>query len=161
MRAALQISAHETVLGHTQLQCRGTGVLGGDTAILFGQREHAHDAAQSGFALAMMNRVAHRADAGARFVGSRDQAQRMRWRAPRPIFRPDTMPTAFLLEMFAKQHAGARVEQAHVHQVPLHIDLAADPAGRRTIVGCVNLNAAIDVNRPLSILVVAERFQRQ
>ena len=33
-------------------------------------------------------------------------------------------------QVFAQQHAGARIKQAHVHRIPLHIDLATDPAGR-------------------------------
>src|SRR3954447_13817435 len=103
----------------------------------------------------MMDRVTHCADACTCLVGSGDQAQRMRWRTPWPVFRADTMPAALLLQMLAQQHAGARIEQAHVHQVPLHIDLAADPARRRTVISRVNFNTAIDMDCPFSILVVA------
>ncbi len=116
---------------------------------------------QPGFALTMMNRVAHGAYAGARLIGPRQQPQCVQWRAPWAVFRADAMPAAFLLQMLAQQHAGARIEQAHVHQVPLHIDLATDPAGRRAIVGRFHFDTAIDMNRPLSILVIPERLQRQ
>ena len=56
---------------------------------------------------------------------------------------------------------GARIKQAHVHHVPLHIDLATDPARRRTIIGRFNFNTTIDMDRALSVLVIAERLQRQ
>ena len=85
----------------------------------------------------------------------------MRRRAPGPIFVADTMRAAFLLEMFAQQPPGARIEQAHIHRVPLHVDLAADPARRRTIVGRVDFNTAIDMNRPFSVLVITKRLQGQ
>src|SRR5579863_1811215 len=161
LRAAFEIPANETVLGHSQFQGRGTGFLRGGTAILLGQREQAHYAAQSGFALALMDHVADSADVLSCLVGSLQQAQRMRRRAPGAIFVADTMRAALLLDVFAQQLAGARIEQAHIHRIPLHIDQPTDPARRRAIVGRVDFNTAIDMDRSLSVLVIAERLQRQ
>src|SRR6266567_9395734 len=56
--AALQKTAHEAVLGHTQFQRLRAGLVHGCATILLGQREDTHDAAQSGLALAMMDGIA-------------------------------------------------------------------------------------------------------
>jgi diadenosine tetraphosphate (Ap4A) HIT family hydrolase len=46
----------------------------------------------------------------------------------------DAMSATFLTKMLAQQLAGERIEQAHIHRVPLHIDLAPEPAWRRSVV---------------------------
>ena len=71
------------------------------------------------------------------------------------------MAAALAAQMLAQQHAGARIEQTHEHRVPLHMDLPPDPARRCSIVSRFDFDAAIEMNRALAILVVAERFQRQ
>jgi hypothetical protein len=60
------------------------------------------------------------------------------------------MPAALLAEMLAQQLASARIEQPHIHRVPLHMDLATDPAGRRAVVSGFDLDAAIEVYRSLA-----------
>ena len=77
LRAALQIAAHEAVLGHAQLQRRGAGLVAGRAAVLLGQREHAHDAAHSSLGLTMMDGIADSADAGSSLVSPRQQLMRM------------------------------------------------------------------------------------
>jgi hypothetical protein len=73
----------------------------------------------------------------------------------------DAVCATLLAQMLAQQLAGMRIEQAHEHRVPLHMDLAPDPTRQRSIVSRLNLDAAIQVNRALAVLVVAERLQRQ
>src|ERR1017187_5028360 len=63
--------------------------------------------------------------------------------------------------MLAQRLTGAGIKQTHEHRVPLHIDLTADPARRRAVVSSFHFDAAVQMNRALAILVVAERLQRQ
>src|ERR1039457_4510438 len=71
------------------------------------------------------------------------------------------MSATLLPQMLAQQLAGARIDQSHVHRVPLHVDLPPDPARRCAVVSSINLDAAIHMNDALTVLVVAERLQRQ
>ena len=75
---------------------------------------------------------------------------------------------------FAQQLARSRVEQADVPPVPwrkslkriLHLNFLPDPPQRRAVVGSIDLDAAIRMNRrrkslkriTLAVLVVAERL---
>ena len=43
----------------------------------------------------------------------------------------------------------------------MHLNLPADPARRRAIVGRIDFHAAIQVHRAFAVLVVAERLERQ
>ena len=53
------------------------------------------------------------------------------------------------------------VEEADVDVVPLHVDAAADPAGRRRVVGRGDLDATVQMHGAAAVLVVAERLERQ
>ena len=63
--------------------------------------------------------------------------------------------------MLTQQLAGARVEEADVDVVPLHVDAAADPAGRRRVVGRGDFDATVEMHGAAAVLVVAERLERQ
>ena len=63
--------------------------------------------------------------------------------------------------MLAQELAGEGVEEAHVELIPLDVDLPADPAGRGTVVGGLDLDAAVQVHGALAILVIAERLDGQ
>ena len=71
------------------------------------------------------------------------------------------MAATLAAQMLAQQLAGAGIKQTHEHRIPLHMHLTADPAWRRSVIGRFNLDATIQMNRAHSILVVAERLQRQ
>ena len=58
--------------------------------------------------------------------------------------------------MFAEQLAGGRVEQADLAAVPLDGDRAADPAGRRGVVGAVDLDAAVEMDGAGAVAVEAK-----
>jgi len=108
------------------------------------------------------NPMAGQEEAGVKPKASpRHQAHRVRRCAPWAVLSADAMPATFLLQMLTQQNAGARIEQAHVHRIPLHIDLAADPSRRRSVVSSFHFHTAIQMNSPLSVLVIAERLQRQ
>ena len=63
--------------------------------------------------------------------------------------------------MLSEKLAGVGVEQPDVGPVPLDVDAAADPAGRRGVVSRGDLDAAIEVHGALAVLVVAKRLKRQ
>src|ERR1019366_3401427 len=138
--AALQITPHELILAHAQFQRCFAGLVASRTAVLLGKREHAHDAANAGLGLAMVDRVADGADVGAGLVSPRQQLMGMRRRAPGAVLITDTMSTTLLPQMLAQQLAGARIDQSYIHRVPLHVEPAPDPARRRAIISCLNLN---------------------
>src|SRR6266700_1651659 len=159
--AALQIAAYEAILGDAQFQRRRTGIVRSHAAILLDQLENALDATHSEFALASVDSVADRADIGSCLMRTSQQLKQRRRRTTRTIRIADTMSATLAAQMLAQQLAGAGIEQAHEHRVPLHVDLPPDPARRSSVVSRVNLDATIDMHRALAILVVAERLQRQ
>ena len=63
--AALQIAAHELVLAHAQLKRCCAGLVASCTAVLVGKRAHAHNAADTGLCLTMVDRITDSADIGA------------------------------------------------------------------------------------------------
>ena len=66
---------------------------------------------------------------------------------------------ALMVEVFAQELAGFRIEQANVDVVPLHVHLPSDPAGRCAIVGGLDLDTAVQMHGATAELVVAKRFQ--
>src|SRR5271154_527070 len=109
----------------------------------------------------MVDGVAESADARSGLMGPRQQLMRVVWGTSRAVGIADAMPATLLSQMLAQQLAGARIEQAHEHRVPLHMKLTSDTARRRSVVSRLHLDAAIQMNRALSILVVTKRLQRQ
>ena len=105
--------------------------------------------------------VADSADVGSGLMGARQQLKQRRRRTTRTVRIADAMPTTLAAQMLAQQRAGAWIKQTHEHRVPLHMHPTSDPARRRSVVGCFNLDTTIQVYRALAILVVAERLQRQ
>jgi hypothetical protein len=71
LRAAFQITAHETILGDAQVQCRRASVVRSRAAILLDQLENTLDATHSKFALASMDGVADSADVGSGLMRTR------------------------------------------------------------------------------------------
>src|ERR1700691_4322809 len=71
------------------------------------------------------------------------------------------MSAALAAQMLTQQLTGAWINQSDEHRVPLYVDLPPDPARRRTIISSFHFDTAIQMNRALAILVVAERLQRQ
>jgi hypothetical protein len=63
--------------------------------------------------------------------------------------------------MFAQQHSGSRIEQAHMQPIPLHADHPPDPSRRRAVICRFNLDAPIKVHGAFAVLVIAKRFERQ
>src|SRR5215470_18991112 len=71
------------------------------------------------------------------------------------------MTAAFLPEMLAQKLAGDGIQEADMSGIPLDLNVAADPAWRRAVVGSLDFHAAIQVHGPLAVLVIAERLDRK
>ena len=68
-----------------------------------------------------MDGIADRADVGSGLVRTRQQLQQLRRRTARAILIADAMAATLAAQMLAQQLAGAGIEQAHEHRVPLHL----------------------------------------
>jgi hypothetical protein len=79
----------------------------------------------------------------------------------RPILVFDPMPAALLAQMLAQQLSCFRMEQADMLSIPLHCHAAADPAWWRAVVGRFHFDAAVQMYRSFTVLVIAKRFQGQ
>jgi hypothetical protein len=53
------------------------------------------------------------------------------------------MSARLLAQMLAQQLPGTRIEQPQEHRVPMHVDLASDPATRRSALGRFDIDATI------------------
>src|SRR5208282_1537823 len=53
------------------------------------------------------------------------------------------------------------MQDAHVQRIPLHFDASSDPPRGQAVIGCFDLHAAIQMYDALTVLVVAEGFERQ
>ena len=119
------------------------------------------DATHSEFALASMDGIANSADIGPRLVRTCQQLKQRRQRTTWAIRIADAMSAALAAQMLAQQLAGAWIEKPDEHRVPLHVDLPPDSARRRAVISSFNFDTSIQMNRALTVLVVAERLQRQ
>jgi hypothetical protein len=66
------------------------------------------------------------------------------------IFFFDAMAAAFAPQMLAQQLPVLWIEQPYNLAIPLHLHLAADPAGRRAVVSGLHFDAAIQMNGSLA-----------
>src|SRR5271155_948033 len=108
-----------------------------------------------------MDGVADSADIGSRLVRTRQQLKQRQRRTTRAIRSADTMSATLAAQMLAQQLTGSWINKPDEHRVPLYVDLPPNPARRRAIISSFHFDTAIQMNRALAILVVAERLQRQ
>src|SRR5690348_1744868 len=108
-----------------------------------------------------MDGLAECADVGAGAARSPQQLGSAQRGSLGMIFWFDAIPAAFLADVFAQQLAGFGIEQADEQLVPLHARHTSDPPRRRAVVGGFDFDAAVQVYDTLTVLVVAEGFDRQ
>src|SRR6266511_1008763 len=157
----LEVAPDEAVVGDLELERRGAGVLDHRGAMLLHQPEDAQDAADAELAVAAMDRVAEGADVGAGAGGLREQRQRGGRGARRPILGTDRVTPGRLAPVLPQERARRGMEEADVQAVPLDRQGLPDPAGRWGVVGILDLDAAVEMDRAEAELVVAERLHRQ
>src|SRR6185437_6497337 len=71
------------------------------------------------------------------------------------------MPATLLTAMLAQQLPRTWIQHPHYMAVPLHFHATADPAWRRTVVGGIDFDTAIQVHAPVAKLIHTEWLQRQ
>ena len=108
-----------------------------------------------------MDVVTDGADRRARGLGRRQQRERLRGRAGRAIVLVDAMPPARRAQMLAEELLGRRMEQADVQVIPLDLDAASNPAGRRAVVGGLDFDAPIEMDRAGPVTVVTKGLERE
>ena len=118
-------------------------------------------ASDAGGALVAVDVVTDGGDGRTGPLAGGEQGEGLRRGAGGPVRVRDAMPAPWRTQVLADELAGARVEQPDVGVVPLHVDAAADPAGRRTVVGRRDLDAAVQMQVAAAVLVVAKRLERQ
>ena len=101
LRAALQIAAHEAILGNAEILRRCAGIFASRAAILLGQLQNALDATHSEFALASMDGIADCADVGSGLVRTAT-LQQLRRRTTRAILIADAVTATLAAQMFAQ-----------------------------------------------------------
>jgi len=125
------------------------------------ERQDAENAARREHALGAVDGVAHGADGCPRPARDVEERQCFRRRARGAIGVRDAMMPTARAEVFAQQLPGARVEDAHVEVVPLHGHALTDPAGWHAVIRGLDFHAAIEVDAPHAVAVVAKGLQRQ
>src|SRR5262245_43619391 len=78
----------------------------------------------------------------------------------RRLLGNDAMPAALLVDVLAQKLVSCRIEDADVEGIPLYVDEPSDPP-RERLVGRVHFGTAVQMNRPLAVLVIAERLYGQ
>src|SRR6185295_8459885 len=90
-----------------------------------------------------------------------EQLRRTQRRALTTIFFFDSMPPSFLMQVFTQELVRLRIQQPDHPAVPLNQNSPPYPSRRRAVVGRLHLHAAIQIHYSPSILIEAERLDRQ
>src|SRR3990172_5114755 len=79
--------------------------------------------------------------------------------ARRAVGLEQPMPAPRGPEMLAQKAPGLRVHEPDVEVIPLDRNPTADPARRRAVVGVLDLDTAIEVDRALAVAIVPKGFE--
>src|SRR5436189_2090295 len=124
-------------------------------------RESTQDAADAGLSLPVIQQLAELAGLGAGMSSSPQQLRRAQRHFLGVIFFLDAIAAAFLTQVLAKKLVGVGMQDTHVQLIPLHLQRTSDPSRRPTVIGGFDFHTTIQMHYTFSVLVVAERFQRQ
>jgi hypothetical protein len=61
-------------------------------------------------------------------------------------------------QVFPQELPGVRVQETDLVGIPLHLHTSADPAWRRAVTCGFDFHTAVQMNRSLAVLVIAERL---
>ena len=159
--APLEIAAEEAIGRCAGLESSGAGVIGDGDAVFLRQGEDAEQPPDAQLSILAVDMFAYRADMRSGGAGpAQNHLCRLR-RARGLVLFADAVPAALLAQVLAQKLAGLWVEQPHAARVPLHRHSPSDISGRRAVIGAVHLDAAVEMHRPLAILIVTKGFDRQ
>src|SRR5579885_1673275 len=135
MRPALQITTHEAIFVHADVESGGAGIFDCCRSVFLDQGKLSQDAADAGLSLPVVEQLAELADLGACMCSPPQELRRAQWHFLWVIFFLDAISAALLTQMFAKELVGVRMQDAHVQLVPLHLHGTPDPSWRQAVVG--------------------------
>src|SRR5215831_11161590 len=139
----------------------GAGIFDCRGSVFLHQGKHPEDAADADLSLLLVDQLAELADGSSRMFGATQQLRCAEWHFLWVVFFLDAISTTFLAEMLTKKLARVRMQDAHVQLIPLHFDQPPDPSWWQAVVGGLHFDATIQMHHAFSVLVIAERFQRQ
>ncbi len=160
-RLPLQVAAEETVRRDAELEGHLRRLVNAGRPVGPGEREDAEDTADPRGTVLLVDLRAHGADRRPRALRPRQQADGGGRGAGRVIRVGDLVPPARRTPVFAEELARRRLEQPHLEVVPLHREPLPDPARRRPVIGGVDLDTPVEMDRAQPEAVVAKRLQGQ
>ena len=159
--AALEIATDKAIRGDADFERRVSRVLGDCGPVLLRQGEDAENPSDRDGAIVLMDVIAEGADRRACRMRGREQGDGLRRCALGAISIGDAVPAARRARVFAEQLPARGIEEPHRDVVPLHVHIAADPAGWRAVVGRFDFDATVEVDGACPEAVVAKRLDRQ
>jgi hypothetical protein len=134
--AALQVTAHEAVFVHADVERHGAGVFDCRCPVFLHQGKHSQDAAEAGLSLPVIDQLAELADVGSGVFGPPQQLHRAQRHFLGVVFLLDAVPTASLAQVLAEKLVGVRMPAEW--QISPHAIVRDDPGLQpqiRTLVG--------------------------
>ncbi len=110
--AALEITTHEAILRHTDLDSRGTSIFKGRRAVFLGQREDPQDAANARLTLSLIDGHRQYANLPSGVARTAQQLRGAQGHFLWVVLALDAIPAAFLANVFAEKH----LEPDHTEQ---------------------------------------------
>ena len=103
MRAALEVTAHETVFVHCDVEGSSAGVFDCCSSVFLHQGKHAQDAADAGLSLPVVQQLAELASLSAGMCSPPQELRRAERHFLWVIFFLDAVSAALLTQMFAQE----------------------------------------------------------
>src|ERR1700752_2469442 len=128
MRAALEITAHETVFAHADVESRGTRVFHRCRSVFLHQRKHTQDAADAGLSVSVVEPLTELARLRACVCSAPQQLRRAERHFLGMIFLLDAVAATPLAQMLAEKLIRVRMQDTHIERVPLHLHGTSDPS---------------------------------
>jgi hypothetical protein len=161
VRTTFEIAAHEAVFMNADVEGHHTGIFDRRHTVFLHQGKHPKDAANAHLSLLLVDQLAELADGDSRMFGATQQLRGAERHLLGVIFFLDAISATFLAQLLPKKLACVRMQDAHVQLIPLHFDQPPDPFRRQAVIGGLHFHATVQMHHPFSVLVIAERFQRE
>src|SRR4029077_6155628 len=103
MRAALQITAHEAIFMHADVESGGAGVFDRCRPVFLDQGKHSQDAADACLCLPLIDQLTELADLGSGVFGASQELRCTQRQFLWAVFFRDTISAPFLAQVLAKK----------------------------------------------------------